>query len=65
MFVYDILYCLLAIWGTVAAVKIVWDVIELITVIMLILNVVGIVYLLPVLRNGLRDYAARQAERGA
>ena len=46
--------------GALVAVSVVWYVAEIINAILLIINLVGIVYLIPVVQNGVRAFRAYQ-----
>jgi AGCS family alanine or glycine:cation symporter len=58
--VLDVLYCLFAGGGALVAVSVVWYMAEIINAILLIINLVGIVYLIPVVKHGVRAFKAYQ-----
>lgn len=55
------LYCLVTFLGCVADVNLVWIIAEILNGLMLMINLYGIVYLIPVIRKGLIEYMSRQS----
>ncbi|MDF2576549.1 MAG: alsT 1 [Chlamydiales bacterium] len=53
--VFLVLYTLATIWGTLGSVDFVWDTIRIILATMLLINLYGIMYLLPSVRKGLQE----------
>jgi alanine or glycine:cation symporter, AGCS family len=58
--IFAAIYCLVTFLGCVADVNLVWLLAEIFNGLMLVINLYGIVYLLPVIRKGLSDYMSRQ-----
>lgn len=60
-FLFNILYCLIAFAGPLTAVLLVWDIADICTVGMLVSNLIGIVYLLPIIMRGVKEFDAKQS----
>lgn len=58
--VFAVTYCLITFVGCVTDVNVVWVIAYILNGILLVINLYGIVYLLPVIRKGLNDYMSRQ-----
>ena len=61
LWLFGVLYCGIAFWGCVAQVDMVWTAVNLFTFGLLVINLYGIVYLLPVIRKALAEFSKRQA----
>lgn len=56
---FAVLYCLSAVLGAILDAKVMWAYADVPMAVMLLVNLFGIVYLLPVIAKGVRDFAAR------
>ena len=56
---FNIIYCSVAFLGTIAAVPIVWAICDIVNIGLLIINLFGIIWLLPVLRRGTKEFLAK------
>lgn len=59
-YVIDILYCLFAAGGVFIDVKVMWDLVEIINAGVVFINLIGIVYLIPVVMRGVRAFRAQE-----
>lgn len=59
--VYNILYCMVAFGGAIAPVEKVWTANDLIMAVMLLINLCGLVYLMPVIKKGLAKFYGHTA----
>jgi AGCS family alanine or glycine:cation symporter len=59
--VFSIIYCLFAVGGALLDVKLVWDAISIPMGLMLIINLCGILYLIPVIRRAVIDFDKAQS----
>ncbi len=55
-FVFSILYCLCAFAGALVNVDVVWKSGDVVNAVMLLINLLGIAYLLPVMRKGISEF---------
>ena len=58
--VFTVVYCLVTFVGCITDVNKVWVIADILNGTLLMINLYGIVYLLPIIRKGLNDYIARQ-----
>lgn len=56
-----VLYCLSAFGGAVMRVGLLWNLVDIISAAMLVINLFGLMYLLPSITKGLRQFSARKA----
>jgi len=56
LILFNILYCLFAVFGVLVEVKLLWKIVEFANVIMLVINLFGIVCLLPLIRKKLMQF---------
>lgn len=56
----NILFCTATFFGALAKVDLVWNMTDLINTVLLTINMLGIVFLLPVIRRGLKKHEASQ-----
>lgn len=62
LFIYSITYCAMALLGTLARVDLVWNAVDIGNASMMIINVYGILMLLPLLRTNVKKYNAQHRE---
>ena len=55
---FNIIYCLVAVFGVIASVEIVWGLCDLVNICLLAVNMFGVIWLIPVLRKGVKEYLA-------
>lgn len=60
VWIFSMLYAMVAFIGCVISKDLVWYIVPIVIVLPLIINLYGIVYLLPVTRKGLEDFTAHQ-----
>lgn len=58
---FNILYCLIAFGGPLTSVLLVWKIADICTIGMLVSNLIGIVYLLPIIMRGVKEFDAQQS----
>ena len=59
MYTHDIIFCGVTFAGSLARVDVVWNSVDIVNAGLVISNLIGIVYLLPEIAEGLRKYQAR------
>lgn len=58
---YNVMYTFIALWGTIAEVDIIWNSVDLVNAGLLVVNLYGILVLLPVIRKGMKSYKLKNA----
>ena len=58
--IFAFVYCLVAFVGALIDVHIVWTTAEIVTDCMLVINLFGIVYLIPLIKKGIAQFAAKK-----
>ena len=62
IWLFNAIYCIVAFLGAIADVTLVFNLVKIMTVIVLVINIYGIMYLLPTIRKALNDFMGRSAK---
>lgn len=56
MWLYTLIYCLLAFWGAIDKNQLVWDAVDIVNAGLMVINLYAILYLMPKIKNGVQAY---------